>query len=56
MSDEEFRQSNSYRELLGIDGEPIEFRVEYFRGLASLEILQKTQKDLQDRKSEPEEV
>ena len=51
---EEFRQSNSYRELFGIDGEPIEFEWKIFRGLASLEILQKIQEDLQDRNVELE--
>ena len=43
---EGFQQSNSYRESLGIDGEPIEFEWNIFPGLTSLEILQKTQKDL----------
>ena len=51
---EEFRQSNSCRELLGIDGEPIEFEWNIFPGLTSLEILQKIQKDLRDRNIEPE--
>ena len=43
---------NSYRELLGIDGEPIEFEWNLFPGLTSLEILQKCLKDLQDRNTE----
>ena len=47
----EFRQSNSYRELLGIYGEPIEFQWNIFPGFTSLEI----QEDLQDRDIEPEE-
>ena len=51
---EEFRQSNSFRELLGIDGETIEFEWRIFPGLSSLEILQKIQEDLQDRHIEPE--
>ena len=36
---EEFRQSNSYRELFGIDGEPIEFEWHIFRGLTTLQTL-----------------
>ena len=52
---EEFRQSNSHRELLGIDGEPIQFEWNIFPGSISLEILQKIQKDLQDRNIEPED-
>ena len=51
---EEFQQSNSYRELFGIDGEPIEFEWNIFPGLTSLEILQKIQKDLQNQNIEPE--
>ena len=47
---EELRQSNSYRELFGIGGEPIWVRVEFFAGRTSLEILQKIQKDLQKSK------
>ena len=43
---EEFRQTDSYRDLFGIDGEPI--------GLTSLEILRKIQKDLQEQNIEPE--
>ena len=50
---EEYRQSNSYRELLGIDGEPIEFEWNVFPRRTSLEILQKIQKDLQDRSIDP---
>ena len=51
---EEFRQSNSYKELLGTDGEPIEFEWNIFPGLTSLGILQKIQKDLKDQNVEPE--
>ena len=51
---EQNQQSNSYRELQGIAGEPIEFEWNIFPGLTSLEILQKIQKDLQDRNIEPE--
>ena len=39
----------------GIGGEPIEFEWNIFVGLASLEILQKIQEDLQDRNLEPED-
>ena len=51
---EEFRHSNSCRELLETDGEPVEFEWKIFPGLTYLEILQKIQKDLQDRNIEPE--
>ena len=51
---EEVRLSNSYRELFGIDGEPIKFEWSIFPGRTSLEILQKIQKDLKDRNIEPE--
>ena len=46
--------TNSYRELPGVDGEPIEFEWKFFRELPSLEILQKIQEDLQDRNVELE--
>ena len=51
---EEFRQSNSYKELLGTDGEPIEFEWNIFPGLTSLEISQKIRKDLKVQNNEPE--
>ena len=51
---EEFQQSNSYRELFGIDGEPIEFEWNIYPGRASLEILQRIQKNLQDENIGPE--
>ena len=51
---EDYRQSNSYRKLFGIDGEPIEFEWNIFPGLASLEILQKIRKDLKDQNLQPE--
>ena len=51
---EEFRQSNSYRELFRIDGEPIQFEWKIFPRRTSLEIFRKIQKDLQDRNIEPE--
>ena len=50
---EDFRQSNSYRELLGIDGQPIEFEWHIFPR-TSLEILQIIQNDMQDQNNEPE--
>ena len=52
---QEFQQSNSYRELLGTDGEPIDFEWNIFSRVTSLEILQKIQKDVQDRHIEPED-
>ena len=51
---EEFQQSNSHRELPGIDGEPTEFEWNICPGLSSLEIFQKIQKDLQDQNISPE--
>ena len=50
---QDFQQSNSYRELFGIDGEPIEFEWNIFPGHTTSEILQKTQ-EVQDRNIEPE--
>ena len=44
--------SLSYKELLGIDGEPIEFE---WKGFSSLQFLQKIQDDLQERNIKPEE-
>ena len=41
--------------LLAIDGEQMKFEWNIFPGLTSLEILQKTQEDLQDRNIEPED-
>ena len=43
------------RSFFWTDGEPIEFEWNVFPGLTSLEILQKIQEDLQDRKIEPED-
>ena len=51
---EEFRHSNSCRELFGIDGESVEFEWNMFPGLTWLEILRKIQKDLPDQNIEPE--
>ena len=53
---EEFQQTDSYRKLFGIDGEPIEFGWNIFPGLTSLEILRKTQKDLQEQSIELENI
>ena len=39
----DFQLTASYEELLGIDGEPMEFKWNIFPGLTSLEILQKIQ-------------
>ena len=49
-----FRKSTSYRQLLVIDGESIEFEWNIFPGQTSLESLQKIQGDLQDRNIETE--
>ena len=51
---EKTKQSDSCRELFGVDGETIESEWNIFPGLTSLEILQKIQKDLQEEKIEPE--
>ena len=51
---EEFQPTDSYKELFGIDGEPIELEWNIFPGLSSLEILRKIQKDLQEQNIEPE--
>ena len=53
LNSKEFQRSTSYRELLGIDGEPIKFEW-IFSGLTSLEILQKIEKNLQDQNIEHE--
>ena len=49
----EFQVSNSYPELLRIDGEPIQFEWNIFPGRASSEMLQKVQEYLQSRRLEP---
>ena len=50
-----FQHSNEYAELSGIDGEPIEFDVEYFPGFTSIEILRHIQLDLNARRIYPEQ-
>ena len=42
-------------ELLGIDGEAIEFEWNIFQGFTSLQIFQKIQNDLQERNTDPEQ-
>ena len=49
-----FQQSDSYRELFGVYGEPMGFERNLFLGLTSLEIRQRIQKDSQDQNIEPE--
>ena len=44
----------SHKELLGIDGEAIEFECNIFQGLSTLQILQIIQDDLRKRNIEPE--
>ena len=51
---EEFRQSSSYRELFGMDGEPIEFEWNVLHGFSSLQILQKIEDDSRERNIELE--
>ena len=46
--------SASCKELLGIDGGPIEFEWHILTGFTSLEILQKIQNDLRERNIDPE--
>ena len=53
---EEFKMPASYKELLGIDGEPIEFELNILSGITSLEILQKIQNVLRERNIEPEKL
>ena len=43
----EFHQSNAYRELFGIDGEPIEFEWNIFPGITTLKTLQMIQEKLE---------
>ena len=50
-----FRVENSFSELLGLDGEPIEFEWTIFPGFTALQILHKFQSDLQGAHIEPEE-
>ena len=50
---EEFKMSLC-KELLGIDGEPIEFEWNIFPGPASLEILRKFLEELQEQNFKPE--
>ena len=52
---QDFRRSNANRELFGIDGEPIEFEWNLFRGFTSWQILQKIQEFLGARQTSPEE-
>ena len=44
---EEFKMSASYKKLLGIGGEQIEFEWNIIPGFSSLHILQKIQNDFQ---------
>ena len=52
----DFPQSNEYRELFGIDGEPIEFEWNVFPGLTTLHTLQKIQDKLEAHQTSPEEL
>ena len=46
---DEFKMSPSYKELLGIDGETIDFEWNIFPGFSSLQVLQEIQNDLRER-------
>ena len=46
----------SFQQVLGIDGEAIEFEGDLFPGFTSLQILQKIQGDLQERNIEPGKI
>ena len=50
-----FQVENSFSELLGLDGEPIEFEWTIFPGFTAFEILHKIQSDLEGAHIEPEE-
>ena len=51
---EEFKVSLSYKELMKIEGEPIEVEWSILPEFSSLQILQKIQNDLRERNIEPE--
>ena len=51
----DFQLTASHEELLGIDGEPIEFEWNIFPRHTSLEMLQKIQNDLQELNIELED-
>ena len=51
-----FQLTTSCEELLGIDGEPVEFEWSIFPGFTSLQILQRIQNVLQQRNIEPEKI
>ena len=50
-----FQVDNSFSELLGLDGEPIEFEWRIYPGFTALQILHKIQNDLEGAHIEPEE-
>ena len=49
------QQNKEYAELPGIDGEPIEFEWNIFRGFTSMEILREIHKDLKTGQKNPEQ-
>ena len=49
LQDVKVKWKNSYKELLGIDGEAIEVEWSFFPGFTSLQILRKIQNDMQKR-------
>ena len=50
-----FRHSKGYKELLGIDGEPIEFEWNIFPGHSTLQILEEIQDRMAVRQTSPED-
>ena len=48
-------ENNSFNELLGMDGEPIEFEWKKFTGFTALEILHRIQCDTENSHIEPEQ-
>ena len=50
-----FRHSKGYKELLGIDGEPIEFEWNIFPGHTTLQILEEIQDRMAVRQTSPED-
>ena len=51
---EEFKMPLSYKELLGVDGEAIDFEWNVIPGFSTLQILQEIQDDVRERDTEPE--
>ena len=52
---QDLQQSNEYKDLFGIVGEPTEFEWHIFPGLTTLQILQKVQDIMEACQTSPEE-